>query len=301
MEWVLIILLIPSVYFSARFFMLSKNIKEATEDFKEICENRETNCKLKFAYPDKNFENLLKEINEYLEKSQTDKIRYIRREEEIRKEIENISHDLRTPLTSIRGYLELMNDKTTTEEEKQEYISVVERRAKGLQNLIQTFYDLSRLEANEYKLNIEVTDINKELREQILGFYNDFEKKKINIDVDLGKGPAYVQVDKNAIERVFTNLIQNAIKYSKSDFKVLSEKKDKEVIITFANDIQGLEKEEVKLLFNRFYMKDVSRNNQSSGLGLTVTKLLIEAMRGDIEAEIEEDWIKFKVKFMLEY
>lgn len=290
----------PSVYFSARFFLLSKDIKEATEDFKEICENTETNCKLKFAYPDKNFENLLKEINEYLEKSQTDKIRYIRREKEIRQEIENISHDLRTPLTSIRGYLELMNDKTTTEKEKQEYISIVERRAKGLQNLIQTFYDLSQLEANEYKINIEVIDINKELREQLLVFYNDFEKNGINVEVDLCKEQAYVQGDKNAIERVFTNLIQNSIKYSKSDFKVSSEKKHEEIIIIFTNNIQGLEKDEVKFLFNRFYMKDTSRNNQSSGLGLTVAKLLVEAMGGDIKAEIEEDWIKFKVKFGLE-
>lgn len=300
MEWILIILLIPSVYFSARFFLLSKSIKEATQDFKEICKDIEVNRRLKFTYPDKNFENLLNEINKYLEKIQIDKIRYTKREEGIRKEIENISHDLRTPLTSIRGYLELMKDETTTEEEKQEYISVVERRAKGLQNLIQTFYDLSRLENNEYNMNIEVIDINKELREQLLVFYNDFENKNINVEVNFDKNPVYVKLDKNAIERVFANLIQNSIKYSKTSFNMCLEKKGEEVIISFANDVQDLDEEEIKLLFNRFYMKDISRNNQSSGLGLTVTKLLIEAMGGYIEAEIDKDWIVFKVKFILE-
>lgn len=300
MNLILIILLITSVYFSARFFLLSKNIKESTRDFKEILEQIENNRKLKISYPDKNFENLLNEINKYLEKSQTDKIRYMKREEEIRKDIENISHDLRTPLTSIRGYLELMNDESIKSEEKQAYISIVERRAKGLQNLIQTFYDLSRLESDNYNLNIEVIDINKELREQLLVFYNDFERKSINVNIDLCKEQAYVKLDKNAIERVFTNLIQNSIKYSKGNFRVLSYKKDKEIIITFANDVQGLEKEEVNLLFNRFYMNDSSRNSQSSGLGLTITKFLVEAMGGMIKAEIEEGWILFEMKFIFD-
>ncbi|MEG2246392.1 MAG: HAMP domain-containing sensor histidine kinase [Peptostreptococcaceae bacterium] len=300
MNLILIILLITSVYFSARFFLLSKNIKESARDFKEILEQMENNRKLKISYPDKNFENLLNEINKYLEKSQTDKIRYMKREEEIRKDIENISHDLRTPLTSIRGYLELMNDESIKSEEKQAYISIVERRAKGLQNLIQTFYDLSRLESDNYNLNIEVIDINKELREQLLVFYNDFERKSISVNIDLCKEQAYVKLDKNAIERVFTNLIQNSIKYSKGNFRVLSYKKDKEIIIIFANDVQGLEKEEVKLLFNRFYMNDSSRNSKSSGLGLTITKFLVEAMGGMIKAEVEEGWIIFEMKFIFD-
>lgn len=297
MELILIVLLVPSVYFSARFFLLYKNIKKATDDFKEICEDRESNRKLKFESPDKNFENLLKEMNNYLEEAQVDKIKFIRREKEIRKEIENMSHDLRTPLTSIRGYLELVNDEATTEEEKREYISIVERRSKGLQNLIQTFYDFSRLENNEYSMNLEMTDVNKELREQILVFYNDFENKGIDVEINLDNNPVYMDLDKNAIERVFINLIQNAIKYSKTSFKLSLYKKDEEVVLSFANDVYDLDKEECKLLFNRFYMKDASRNNQSSGLGLTITKLLVEGMGGNIEVEIEGDWIKFQVKF----
>lgn len=301
MEWILIILLIPSVYFSARFFLLSKNINDTTKNLNEICANIESNRKLLFKHPDKNFERLLSEINKYLEKAQLEKIKFIRREEEIKREIENISHDLRTPLTSIRGYLELMNDENASEEEKKEYISVVERRAKGLQNLIQVFYDLSRLENKEYNLDLEITDINMVLREQVLVYYNDFEAKGINVDISLEQKPIYLKLDKNAIERIFTNLIQNAIKYGKSRFKICLEIIGKEVALVFANDTDDLQKEDGKFLFDRFYMKNSSRNNQSSGLGLTITKFLVELMDGQIELNINEGWVEFKIKFKTDY
>lgn len=296
---ILIILLIPSIYFSVRFFLISKNIKEVTNNLIEIDKDLECNRKLKLLNPDKNFEKLLIEINKNLELSQFEKIKYVNRESEIRKEIENISHDLRTPLTSIRGYLELIKDKTITENEKREYISIIEKRAKGLQNLIQIFYDLSRLENKEYSINLEPIDINKELREQLLIFYNDFEKANIDVEIKLDNNPIYSNLDKNAIERVFVNLIQNAIKYSKSSFKVNLEKIEEVVIITFSNDIHDLDKDEEKYLFNRFYMKDDSRSNKSSGLGLTVSKLLVESMGGNIKVEIKEEWIVFELRFLI--
>ncbi len=300
MELILVVLLIISMYFSARFFLLSRDIKKAIKDFKYISKNIDTNRKLKLNHPDKNFEKLLFEINKYLENIQIYKLRYIKREEEIRKEIENISHDLRTPLTSIRGYLELINDETITDEEKKDYVCTVEKRAKVLQNLIQDFYDLSRFENNDYNLNMEIIDINKELREHILVFYNDFENKNIEVDLKLDKNPLLVKLDEGAIKRVFNNLIQNAIKYSKSRFYMSINDKDGEVIVEFKNDVRDINKDELSLLFNRFYMKDKSRNSNSSGLGLTITKLLVESMNGEIDVNMDKEWIIFRIKFLSE-
>ena len=300
MIWYTIVFAILSVYFAARFLLLSKGIKETSKDIRGINSNIRANNKLIVRYPNKNMEKLLEEINKYIEKTQVDKIKYIRREEEIRKEIENISHDLRTPLTSIRGYLELINDETTTEIEKQEYISVVEKKAKSLQQLIDIFYDLSRLEGNNYKMNIEVIDINKELREQLLLFYNDFEKSSINVELNLCEKKTNVNLDRVSIDRVFANLIQNAIRYAKDSVKVISTINEQNIVITFSNNIQYMKKEEVDLLFNRFYMGDASRNNSgSSGLGLTITKLLVEKMGGEIKAESTDEWISFQIKFPL--
>ncbi|MEG0856301.1 MAG: HAMP domain-containing sensor histidine kinase [Terrisporobacter sp.] len=297
MELIIIILLIISVYFSARFFLLSKNIREIKQDFKEISKDIERNRRLTLGSPNKDLENLLIDINEYLEKTQIEKIKSTKREEEIRKEIENISHDLRTPLTSILGYLQLMKDEDVNEEEKIEYISIVERKSKSLQNLIQTFYDVSRLEANDYKINNEVIDIHKILMENLLLSYNNFQEKNINVEIDLGKEDVNILGDNKAMDRVFSNLIENAIKYSKSDFKVSLKVDNEKAIIIFQNDMEDLKEGDLDNLFNRFYMKDNSRHNQSSGLGLTVTKLLVEAMNGKIKSKIEDNFIEFKIEF----
>lgn len=296
---ILVALLITSVYFSTRFFLLSRSINNVTKDFKYISKNVNSNRKLKLNYPEKHLEQLLLEINKYLEDTQIYKQKYIKREEEIRKEIENISHDLRTPLTSIRGYLELIKDEDIPDKEKKEYIYIIEKRAKVLQNLIQDFYDLSRLENNDYNFSMEIIDINKELKEQILMFYNDFDKKNIDVDIKLKETPILVYLDKNAIERVFHNLIQNATKYSKSKFCMLLNSKNGEIIIAFKNDVQDMNRQDLDLLFNRFYMKDSSRSKDSSGLGLTITKFLIESMNGKIDIELDNEWITFRIKFLV--
>lgn len=297
MIWLLLILLIPSVYFSARFFILVKDINKVNNEFKEISENIELNRRLTYFSGNKNLERLLVTLNKYLEVAQREKNKYIRREKSIRNEIENISHDLRTPLTSILGYLEFLDSDNIDEIERKEYLAIIQGRAQGLYNLVHTFYDVSRLEAGEYKFNIENINIDKVVRENLLLFYNDFENKNIQVEVELLNEEVYIQGDINALERVFTNLFQNAIKYTKNKFSISLCKDNKNIVIILANYTDELNKEEAEYIFNRFYMKDTSRSTSSSGLGLTITKLLIEEMNGEIKAEIEDNILKLIIKF----
>ena len=279
-EYIIIaVLLIISVYFGARFFLLSKSIKDVKDDFKEICEDMETSRKVTLSHPDRNLEKLLKEFNVYLRDTQKYRIDQLRREKDLRRQIQSISHDLRTPLTSILGYVELMED-SCTEEEKKEYIEIIKKKSKSLQNLIQSFYDLSRLESNEYSIEMKETDIHKILMDMLLTSYNDFEKRNIEAEINIGEKPIMLNVDSNALSRIYSNLIGNAVKYSISMFNVEMEEIDHQVIMKFSNDTDNLVEDDLENLFKRFYMKDKSRNNQSSGLGLTVTKLLTEKMGG---------------------
>lgn len=296
-EYIIIaVLLIISVYFGARFFLLSKSIKDVKDDFKEICEDMETSRKVTLSHPDRNLEKLLKEFNVYLRDTQKYRIDQLRREKDLRRQIQSISHDLRTPLTSILGYVELMED-SCTEEEKKEYIEIIKKKSKSLQNLIQSFYDLSRLESNEYSIEMKETDIHKILMDMLLTSYNDFEKRNIEAEINVGEKPIMLNVDSNALSRIYSNLIGNAVKYSISMFNVEMEEIDHQVIMKFSNDTDNLVEDDLENLFKRFYMKDKSRNNQSSGLGLTVTKLLVEKIGGEITAELRESILTFIVKF----
>lgn len=296
-EYIIIaVLLIISVYFGARFFLLSKSIKDVKDDFKEICEDMETSRKVTLSHPDRNLEKLLKEFNVYLRDTQKYRIDQLRREKDLRRQIQSISHDLRTPLTSILGYVELMED-SCTEEEKKEYIEIIKKKSKSLQNLIQSFYDLSRLESNEYSIEMKETDIHKILMDMLLTSYNDFEKRNIEAEINIGEKPIMLNVDSNALSRIYSNLIGNAVKYSISMFNVEMEEIDHQVIMKFSNDTDNLVEDDLENLFKRFYMKDKSRNNQSSGLGLTVTKLLTEKMGGEIAAELSHNILTFIIKF----
>lgn len=297
-EYVIIVALIcTSVYFAARFFLLSKSIKDVNRDFKEICEDMESSRKVTFSHPDRNLEKLLAEFNVYLRDTQKYRIAQLRREKDLRRQIQSISHDLRTPLTSILGYIELMQDSSCTEEEKKEYIDIITKKSKSLQYLIQSFYDLSRLESNEYNIEMKETDVHKILMDQLLMSYNDFEKRNIEAEINIGEKPVMLNVDSNALIRIYSNLIGNAVKYSMSLFRAQMIEENNEVIIKFSNDTDELTDDDLDNIFKRFYMKDKSRNSQSSGLGLTVTKLLVEKMGGEITAELSHNVLTFIIKF----
>jgi len=284
MEWIillLVLLLIPSVFFTTRFFCIKKNIRDAKVEIDELLENPEANRILKFSCPDKEFESFLISINHYLQFTRKERIKYLRREIEIRKEIENVSHDLRTPLTSILGYMELINQNALSD--------VVIRKSKSLQRLIGKFYDLSRLEANEYAFECKNVDIHKMLSELMLNSYNEFEKKEINLNLNIGNREVNVLGDEDALERIFTNLVNNVFKYAANKLWISIEPEVDKVVVRFTNDTLQLTDIDVSHMFDRFYMKDEARTNQSTGLGLTITKLLVEKMDGNISADLKED------------
>ena len=291
MEWILlllILLLIPSVFFATRFFCIKKNIRDAKVEIEELLQNPDANRILKFSCPDKNFESFLMSINQYLQFTRKERIQYLRREIEIRKEIENISHDLRTPLTSILGYIELIDRKALSDDER-DYLEVVIRKSKSLQRLIGKFYDLSRLEADEYAFENRTVNIHKMLSELLLNSYNEFDKKGINIDLNIGNREVNVLGDEDALERIFTNLINNVLKYATNNLWVSIEAEKNKVVVKFVNDTLQLSDIDVYHMFDRFYMKDEARTNHSTGLGLTITKLLVEKMGGNISADLDED------------
>lgn len=297
MVWLLFVTAaVAAIIYMVRFYRLKAALKKAAGELAAIEENPEVNRILLLAFPDKELEELLKAFNRYVLLTRKERICYQNREKALRAQIENISHDLRTPLTAIIGYLELLDtDKLSAED-----VAAVERvskKAKNLQGLIGNFYDLSRLEMNDYHLCMEKLDIVHFAKEASLLFYQELEKRKISVRFDAPENPLYLLADTGAMERIFNNMLQNALRYAESSLYIgVLEKKDK-IYIVFENDTSTLKPEDVSHLFERFYVQEKSRTSQSTGLGLTISKLLAKAMGGNAEAGLEGGRLQIRYVF----
>jgi len=280
-------------------FLLNRyNINNINKELKKL-KNIKTNEQLKLAAPNKNIEEMIGEINFILEKSQNDRIAHEKSESELRKQIANISHDLRTPLTSILGYVQLIKDKSTSEEEKQEYLDIIEKRSKVLQNLITSFYDLSRLEANEYDLEFKKVNVESLLREIVAAFYNDFVDKGFEVEVDLQEKLPAIIADENAVIRIFTNIFQNTLKHGNKTMSICQRQVDGVIISTFSNRVENFTQEDLEHVFDRFFTGDRMRTGQNTGLGLTIVKKLTESMGHEVSASLEDEVFTIQIRFKL--
>ena len=247
------------------------------------------------AAPHRGAEELLTEVNGLLALREADAAAHRRQERAIRQQIANISHDLRTPLTSILGYLQLLEGEGLTAEERREYLSIVQGRARALQSMIVSFYDLSRLEGGEYPLSRERVDLYHVLSQLVAEFYNDFTD--FDMTVELREGLPTVTADPAGVLRVFTNLIRNALEHGRKRMSILLYQEGGEVVSVFANDAPGLAPEDVEHVFDRFFTADKMRTGQSTGLGLAIVKALVERMGHTVSAELEGDLFRVTVRW----
>lgn len=272
-----IILSIVCVALAVRLYTVERALKGAVGQLKEAQISGSTS-RLLLAAPNASAEELIAAINGLLELRQADEADYRRRETALRHQIANVSHDLRTPLTSILGYLQLLAVDTLTAEERTEYLNIIEGRARALQSLIASFYDLSRLDGGEYPLVREKIDLYAILSELVAGFYNDLSNSGLAVEVALAEGLPQVWGDPSATLRIFTNLIRNALEHGAGTLAVKLYREGGEIVSTFQNGSGGLTDEDVAHVFDRSFTSDKNRTSQSTGLGLAIVKSLCDQM-----------------------
>lgn len=283
-------------YLSARLLFLKKSVKDTKKQLEEINQYLEENRIVTLSAPDKEFEALLVEINHTLQEVRLERVMYDKREKEFKQQIENISHDLRTPLTSMIGYLKIM-DASGLNEEEQADLQTVLRKAERLQELITQFYDFSRLTAQDYPLDLESVDVTKTLREALADAYGELAGRQLEVWADIPEKAVCIMANEKALQRVFQNLLQNAGKYAVSRLDVSVKAEDEKLEICFANDVEDMDTYDVERLFERFYTLDSSRNSGSTGLGLTIAKEFVEKMKGSIEADLEDKKLYIRLLF----
>ena len=266
---------------------ISKQIEESKGEYINVHTNAINN----------EVEKLVQDINYLYDNSQKIQANNKKIEDELRKSISNISHDLRTPLTSIRGYIQLIKDDSVTEKEKAEYIKIVEKRAEHLQNLITSFYDLSRLNNSEFKFNFKKINLKTILCDSIAMYYNDFVEKHIEPTIEIDEKIDDIISDEGAVERIFSNLIGNMLKYADKNIKISLSQEKKYIVSKFENLAPNLKEEDMDKLFDRFYTADKSRSDKNTGLGLAITKVLIEKLGHKIDAKLVNGSLIIEIKW----
>ncbi len=226
-------------------------------------------------------------INKLIEKLQRIFEKNKINEDSIKKMISNISHDLRTPLTSMLGYIELiLSDTNLSEEEKRKYIEIVYGKGNHLHSLMEEFFQVSKIESNDVKLEIKQLNISEIVRQNVLLFFNEFKEYNKKIQINIPEKDIYAFGDEKSLNRILNNLVNNALKYGSEGTLVGINLKEDEsyVFVDVWDNGAGIPKEEIDYVFDRLYTVEKSRklNLKSSGLGLTIVKKLVEAQNGTI-------------------
>ena len=276
---------IAAVIFAALYFRDRQNLKRAVQELREINASGSSR-RLRISMPGREMEALAREVNRALDEKQLSEIAHRRVEKERRDEIANISHDLRTPLTSVLGYLQLAKAADCVPEERQEYLQIAESRAKALQNLLTGFYDLSRLGADGYPLEMEAVRPGEVLCQLAADYYGDFMAAGMEPRLELPENLPAVWADRGGLSRVFGNLMQNAVKHGGDTLWICGEQQGDILEISFRNAAPGLTLEDCRQLFDRFFTADRMRTGKNTGLGLAIVKALCEKMEGTVSADL---------------
>ncbi|PFD38135.1 two-component sensor histidine kinase [Bacillus cereus] len=264
----------------------SRNLRYTYEKLENIVKEK-TGEKLLVMTDDKELQKLLVTINHLLDAKQKMNADHAKVEISMRKMLSNISHDLKTPLTVILGYTEMLNvDKTINGEERQLLLQKVHVKTLEVMELIHKFFDLAKLESGDKAIEITKINMNEICREKILSFYDLVTSKGFEVHIDIPERNIYAFGNAEVIGRVLNNLISNAIAYG-YDGKTLGmvlREDETSVYIDVWDKGKGIDESHIDKVFERMYTLEDSRNRlyQGSGLGLTITKRLVEAMDGKI-------------------
>ncbi|WP_240056661.1 sensor histidine kinase [Bacillus mesophilum] len=267
-----------------------------TRQLEDINEHFGTNELVRTNTHNKNLATFAAKINQLIHLYKQNQQSVERRELELRQEITNISHDLRTPITSIKGFSELLTDPSLSEEERKEFLTIIQKKIDNLTLIVDLFYELSQLHSSDKKLHMEKQLLDQTLVETMLLFYDDFEKKELKVDIkEASVSP--ILADQKATVRMITNIIHNALTYAKSHFTITLAEDEDYVVLKAVNDVDKMNSAELEMIFKRTFRLDQSRTGTHLGLGLHIVQELAEQQGGKVAAEVQENEFILSVYF----
>ncbi|EPY2306291.1 sensor histidine kinase [Clostridium sporogenes] len=285
MNWLLIIIIII-----LSILLLNDKIKtkRITAKLKNTLKENSRE-RIKLYNLSRNKKELIREINIFLDKYESISIDNKNYKDHHQKMISNISHDIRTPLTALMGYVDLLSDNSITKEKREEYVSIIRERGTALKELMEEFFQVAKLECNDVDITIEKFNISEIVRKNVITFMNEINERNITPEINIGDEEIFALGDKNYMGRIITNLISNSLKYG-YEGKVIGidlKEDNKWIILSIWDKGKGIDKNELPYIFDRLYTGEKSRNRnlQGSGLGLSIVKNMVQHMNGSITAK----------------
>lgn len=284
------VLLIINVVLMGKIVLMRKAAREIAEEFSDKLTG-DTNTLIAVSSRDRAMRRLAGEINRHLKELRRQRLRFVQGDVELKSAVANISHDLRTPLTAISSYLNLL-DKAEKSETVERYLEIIKDRTECLKQLTEELFQYSVITSPNMDTATETVAVNAVLEESILNFYAALQAYNITPDIQITEKRIVRTLNRALLSRVFSNLLSNAVKYSDGDLSIVLNDAGE---IFFSNNARGLSKVQVERLFDRFYTVESAR--KSTGLGLSIARTLVEQMGGSISAEYAGGRLSIRVAF----
>lgn len=288
--YLFLVMFIGSIFLFVKLILIRKEINNITCSLAKIL-NTDTNKLLTCITSDKLLKDLVRVLNKRLKELRKLEIEYKQGNQSLKSAITNISHDLRTPLTAIRGYVELMGDENPNQQQ-QDYLRIIDAKVQDLGELTEQLFDFSKNLDLQQEIRVMPVCLNDVLIESIVSFYSLFKKCQMTPQLDLCEEKVVRLLNENILKRIFENIISNAVKYGQSDLKV---RMTADGVIEFSNDTDELDFTRLGKLFDRYYtVQDAKR---SSGVGLSIARQLVDLSGGTIDASYQESVLKIMIRF----
>lgn len=269
---------------------LQNSIQEVADELDEKLKT-DTNTLISISSGNRQIRFLAEQMNRQLMDLRGERLRLKQGDTELKGAITNISHDLRTPLTAICGYLDLLEQETLPQQ-SENYLNIIRERTDAMRTLTEELFQYSVFSLKEEELHLEQICVNDILEQSLAGFYGVFMKESIVPDIQMTEIKVMRFLDKVALRRIFDNILSNAARYTDGD---LSVKLFSDGRITFSNHAAKLDRIQAERLFERFYTVESAKN--STGLGLSIARLLTEKMAGNIKTEYADEVLVIQVRF----
>lgn len=282
--------------------VLSIVIVMIVRQINEICRrlafirSHKTNMRLNLEAPLKSMGRLVDEMNAFLEETAEERMRIERESRGLKDSLTGISHDIRTPLTSLSGYFQLLTE-TEDEEERARYGSIIKARISSLEVMLEELFTYTKLQNSDYKVEMSSINFTQCTIDTMLAFYGQFAERGIRPAVDIEETPVYIYGNGEAVRRILQNIVKNALVHGADQVSLSLHGDGDNVVFRCSNRCDSPEEIDLEGVFRKFYKADSARKDTSTGLGLTIASELAGRMGGRMQAELEGDVFSILLQF----